>query len=919
MSAFRLTAVLLLFTVLVSHVTGQELEATTYVETIKGRRSDIDLHRISLSGTARNFDNEPVANAIIIVGMADLNRISGTNQSGKKREFQFELTRVMTDESGDFRVADLLVPTFKPVGNNPDSVPARTPIQLIGIAEGYGLTWCQSFQFRAGKRRAKTFEDEEGKVFFSDEAIKTELVFPATIPLHGKVTDQNGNPIAGVTVRVGLVNRSDDGPDDQPRSTSFSFGKDTPLGDLGYPMMPLIPEDLRMTKTNAKGEYKFNSIPDGIGMSMSFSHPSFLSHHSKSVTTIPGVGRRVLIGPDGELDVSVDLGNTVALGATDPNSGELVPGVKFELIGARKIQQNSIATADESGIASMRIFPGNYQIRIVPPAGDKYWATSDVILVSDDQKVGEKLTWDLLPAQKMQLVARSGKAGVAFEFTRDENTWSPVPTQGSYTEYAKTNADGVLKAVLPPDAVAIRVATAEGATSQKIGEQTQLVFASQDGAETITVERTSTDANYSQKALRGIYRYRSNNSLEKDISQSEFRDAINEIAKLDAEQVKRQLTDFFGEIPTGELSLVQGVGRRRVDRKYTYGATVYHDYHLTDGENEIRFGSTNRQCNVYKAGQSRIHLPSVFGLLARPIPAGSEDVKRQGDRLVLEKAENGRSYRMEQDAESGFVHFREYLHAKGGESLWQLAPFQVRGLSFPKIVIEGNYRDGKLLRAKVTFIDEVQLLDSIPAETFAMSLSAGTNVFDERAIDRNQVSRRGRHTGIKTDCLDLIARIGEASQPRDTDQPVMRYGDDAPQLQIQSWIKNGRTIDVPDLSGKRLLLVFMPADESDFRSDLPALRRMIAAVDGNDDTRVVAIFSPPLRASDVAKLAVLRDLDCIVALDKPSGQRLHSGATRSSYPGYSQQITVVVDTEGKVKNVASYNDNIDSTTKWHTK
>ncbi|QDT09211.1 hypothetical protein [Stieleria marina] len=904
------------------HACGQEAESlgeakpASWVKTLAGRNGEIELHRISLSGMAKNLNDEPVAGATIIVGIADWNRISGTDQAGEKQEFQFEIARVKTDDAGSFLVEDLIVPAFKRVGNNPDSIPLRTPLQLIGIAGNHGLTWCREFQFRPGKRPGKTFEDEEGKVFFSGEAIAVKLVFGPAIALHGQITDQNGNPIAGVTVRAGLVNRSNDGPDDLPRSTSFSFGKDGPLANLGYPTMPLIPEDLRMTQTDAKGEYRFGSIPDGIGMSMSFSHPSFLSHVSKQVATTPGPGRRVLIGPDGQLDVSVNLGNTLAVGATDPVTGKLVPGTKFELMGARTIQHNSVGTADDSGLANIRIFQGNYQLRIVPPAGDQYWVTTNVLLVDDEQKAGDKLTWDLLPAKKVQLKAMRGDvpaAGVAFEYTSDQVTWDPVPTQGSYTEYAKTEADGIIAAVLPLDAVAIRIADDDGSI-QQISDSTELVFASSTQRDETVAKGPTPDPRYTERTLRGIYRYRANNSLEKDITQAEFRDAINKLVHLDANEAERALREFFGEIPTSEITLTQDVGRRRVDRTFLYETGKVIDRHLDDGVNEIRCGAFNRQCNVYMSGKSRIHLPSVFSILSRPIPPGTEEMTRENDRLVYSKEIQGGSFRIEQDATSGLVHLREYLHANGGESRWQLAPFQVGALSIPRVIVSGDYRDGKLSRAKVFFIDDVQLLDSIPPETFGMSVPAGTSVFDERAIERDQVSRRGRHTSITTDCLDLIARIGEVKTPRDAAEPVMRYGDPAPQLQIQSWIRGGRTIDAPDLKGKRLLLVFMPADENDFRSALPALRRMNEAFAGKDDTHVIAIFSPPLRASSVAKLAVLRDLDCVVALDQPSGDRLHGGATRSSYPGYSKQITVVVDANGKVQNVANYNDNIDGVT-----
>ena len=892
---------------------GTTEASPSLIKTLKGRYGEIQVHKISLSGTAKNEAGEPIEGATIIVGFADLNQAVGTDESGEKHEYPFELARVTTDQRGRFSADSFIVPAKKRVGNNPESVPLQAELQLIGIADNYGMTWSKRFAFRPVERTARTFADEEGDVYFQGEAIEIDLIFPRSVPLHGTLTDQAGNPIADAVVHAGLVNDANDGPDERPRMTILNFTDDSPNAGLGYPRMHLVPQEICTAKTDAKGKYHFDYIPYGVRIGVSFSHPSFLAHVFKSFNTSPDAKRGKFIGAKYELSPEVELGRTTALRAIDPKTKKAVPGTKFEILYSRNVQRNSVATANEDGIASMRVLPGSYTLRIIPPAGNKYWVTTDVLNVGDDPAGGDPLTWELTPATGVRCEAVfKGKPaeGVSFEYSTDGEIWKAAASQGSYTEYASTNGNGVLDLVVPHDAQSIRVkGDEEDRSTQSVNGRSELRFTVNTANALLDPRRATYLA--SVKSLSGTYRYRSNNHLRKDVSAKDFRDKIQTLADLDAKQIEGELRAFFGELPMSEIVLTQAGPLRRVETSYTSRGKIRTDWTIADGQNQIRFGSANRQCSVYLAGNSRVFMPSVSSLVEFPMELDPKESVRQGDRLVLKKDESGRSVRIEQDAESGFVYVRESLSERFGQSTWQLAPREIDGHMFPRVKVEARYRDGKLDYAKVFFLDDIRLRGKIPIETFAMNLPAGTNVFDHRSVDPNAVSRRGKFTGITTDCVDLIARLGE---PAPT-VAAMKYGDPAPELHIQNWIQNGRTIDAPDLEGKRLFLLFMGEDQSDFASDLPALRRASEAFADNDDVLVVAIFSPPQSASSLAKLSVVRDLNCIVAVDRKSGERRHKGKTRASYPGYSSQVSVVVDPQGKVQMFASYNDNIDSTTR----
>ncbi|MGB7344397.1 MAG: redoxin domain-containing protein [Pirellulaceae bacterium] len=916
MVVLRVVVFLFVGIAVASHVMAQDdnpqSKVETLVETLTGRHGEIQVHKISLSGTAKNQDGEPVAGATIIVGYADLNRAVGKDEAGETHEFPFELARVKSDQKGRFAADDLIVPAKIRVGNNPESAPLQAELQLIGIADNYGLTWSKPFAFRPGKRTVRTFEDEEGVVYFSGEPIEIALSFPASVPLHGTVTDQAGNPIAGAVVRAGQVNDSDDASDDKPRMTIFNFTENSPNAGLGYPRMHLVPEEIRTTKTNAKGEYRFDSIPYGVRMGVSFSHPSFLSHVLKSFNTSPGEKRGKFIGADYELSPAVDLGQTIALQAVDPKTKSPVPGAKFEILYSRNVQQDSVATANEDGVASLRVLPGSYSLRIVPPPGNKYWVTTDILNVAEGLAGGDPLAWELTPARSIACKVVAGDkpvAGISLEFSTDGVIWKTAATQGSYTEYSSTDQDGILNLVVPADAQSIRI-QGDDQIKQEIGSESELLF----NADATMAAIDSRKVAYldTVRPLSGTYRYRSNNHLKKKVSAKDFRDKIESLVDKDAKLVEEVLHAYFGELPLSDIVLTQSGTRRRVESKYAYGDQSSTDWTVSDGQNRIRFGAANRQCNVELERNSRMHMPGISSLVQFPMELDPTEAIREGDRLVLKKDEAGQSARVEQDAESGFVYVRESLYGRNGQSSWQIGKREINGQVLPRIRVEGRYRDDQLDYAKVLFLDDIQLSDQIPIATFAMNLPAGTNVFDYRSIDPNAVSSRGKFTGIKTDCVDLIAWLGEPAPAIE----AMKYGDPAPKLQIQNWIRGGRTIEAPDLKGKRLLLFFMGADQDDFVTELPALRRASEAFADEDSIAVIAVFSPPQSASSLAKLSIVRDLNCIVAVDSQAEEGRHQGATRAAYPGYSSQFSVVIDPQGNVQMFASYNDNIDSTTRW---
>ncbi len=65
-------------------------------------------------------------------------------------------------------------------------------------------------------------------------------------------------------------------------------------------------------------------------------------------------------------------------------------------------------------------------------------------------------------------------------------------------------------------------------------------------------------------------------------------------------------------------------------------------------------------------------------------------------------------------------------------------------------------------------IDEVELMDRVPPETFVLAVAAGTHLLDYRGIPRKEMTgkRRPRSTVVTEPVGDVVARANE-SKSRD--------------------------------------------------------------------------------------------------------------------------------------------------------
>ena len=91
---------------------------------------------------------------------------------------------------------------------------------------------------------------------------------------------------------------------------------------------------------------------------------------------------------------------------------------------------------------------------------------------------------------------------------------------------------------------------------------------------------------------------------------------------------------------------------------------------------------------------------------------------------------------------------------------WQSGPKrQPNGAILPTFHFQYRYSNTKLTDAQLVIIDEVELMDRVPPETFVVAADAGTLVLDYRGIPRNEVpgGRRARFTTVTEPVGDVVA------------------------------------------------------------------------------------------------------------------------------------------------------------------
>jgi hypothetical protein len=217
---------------------------------------DIRQVPIMVAGQAKDEVGKPIVGAIIYVTNA--NRRRSVNE-------QDLLATARTSSDGRFQIKDLPLPVLKP-DLGPLSAAEEGRFRVAGTAQGFGFTWQPITGFRPGPHSATVSKADLGAetAFYEEEPIRIDLVLGLPASLHGRLTDDHGQPLAGIPVQVGYCN--------DPRRPGSGSGTwnclriDPTCGAVSTDQRQFngigsLPETARSTKSGPDGTYQIDGLP----------------------------------------------------------------------------------------------------------------------------------------------------------------------------------------------------------------------------------------------------------------------------------------------------------------------------------------------------------------------------------------------------------------------------------------------------------------------------------------------------------------------------------------------------------------------------------------------------------------------------------------------------------------------------------
>ena len=113
---------------------------------------------------------------------------------------------------------------------------------------------------------------------FQGEPLVMDLSFPRAATLRGRVIDEKGRPVAGVTVKVFHCDYLD------------TKGKETHHNFREFWSLYTAPESLSTVKTDRDGRFQLEGLPKEVGFLVYVEHPDYAHMSLYAATTEPGDG-----------------------------------------------------------------------------------------------------------------------------------------------------------------------------------------------------------------------------------------------------------------------------------------------------------------------------------------------------------------------------------------------------------------------------------------------------------------------------------------------------------------------------------------------------------------------------------------------------------------------------------------------------
>ena len=908
----------------------------------------IGFESLKISGQCIDMDDKPVVGASVMLMLNELRDLNYIDEKGQRQTIDNKVATVQSDADGryEFNIERYPVKEFKP---NPVEKPREANFGLLATADGFAIAWRGTRTLRFQDRPAVLDPEEASKMYFAGENIELNLTFQPEVKVHGVVTDDMGQPLAGAKVQLGIVNDGRALAGQWYSSYSFRLLEPPSRADSspGWSLSEL-PEEFREVQTDEEGRYTIRGMPPNTRALVSVDYKRSWPMYSSSLKSVDGQSDRNdhYIGTDGEFNVSLKRPRrlSIVLSAdADPTPKCIVRA--DHAAGSSLILRDGAMTQTVDGKAILELPPGTYNLIVEPTPGQRFVSSSHEVEVLQ-QPLEQTAEFTASPGAEVVLRAvikgtDSAVEGVGFSVQTDVQK-PPVELQSQtvYVDHPRTNSDGVLTAVVAPGTMSfLPTRVPNGFTAV---EQTSATFDLKPGTRTeITIEfegsidKPDPPENpllaklhkqwERQKKLisTGRYTFRRNNFLKGAITPQEFDEVFSVVEGKSAANAEAILKHVFPNLNLSHQSvmLVQGqklaVAHTWGDPALLWNGMTVSDLSMQNGVEQLMYSAANHQLDIHDVGKSFTHIGNLSELVSVPstlrgLPEDLSVEERDG-RLFMFTA----GAVLAVDAATGFQYQMSSMLPDGsGRTTHQFGPVtHANGAVTPTLRIEAQFRENKLDGAEVSFIDEVEFVDDFPAGTFSFAAPAGTNILDYRDTDRSRVGSGPRAGVTQAPLSDAIAKVNAsrpvvnrsaAAMPADSDafaapaKQGLRINDQAPAFDVAGWYDQDGKTDALDFNGKFMIVSFLQQEPEKAYDENRELRESLKLFQDRD-VIFVNVYPDQTSAEAASMFMKKHQLPWKFAIDSAADQKQWSnGKTFDAFQIRTTGTTIVINSSGRI-------------------
>ncbi|MES2791677.1 MAG: hypothetical protein V4719_18805, partial [Planctomycetota bacterium] len=418
-------------------------------------------HDVAISGRALNEDGQPVVGArVFVVPVIPV---------GVPYDPLKVLAEGTTDAEGRYRFPKVKLSVLKFA---PSAVPqpSQALFQVFGIADGYGYVWRHTATYRPKKDQhenpgAPTLgplnEDVPQPMFVADEPIVIDLKFSPEVKLQGTIRDNLGKPLRDAIVQVGSIASNRSLPGTPPNGGVGRYLEETPREvDARFDGYFALPEKYRQSRTDSAGRYEIRGIPRDCRL---LAHVDYLPEFDPWTGVIltdkddseTGKSHCRAVGYAGQLDHVLIVPVTVHVKVLGTDQRPLANVIVRHESKTGINRAGALERTDASGMASLKVRPGDSQLFVEPTIGQPYLPRQQALDLKPD------------PRQISLDVALESAAEVIFEAVEKE-TGKPIPdvaflsesddkrerqevqSQVSFVDHPRTDRAGRMRAFFAP-------------------------------------------------------------------------------------------------------------------------------------------------------------------------------------------------------------------------------------------------------------------------------------------------------------------------------------------------------------------------------------------------------------------------------------------------------------------------------------